>query len=95
MCRSKEISQVHRTRESAVVNSPVQVLFILLPDSISGYGNEWQGDRWTVNWDVREMKSSWPNLSYYLGIYQSKRRRVMEYLWVLGVTARFEKASSK
>ena len=41
------------------------------------------------------MKSSWPNLRYYPGIYLSKRREVMEYLWVLGVTAGFEKASSK
>ena len=78
-----------------MVNSPVQVLFILLPDSISGYGNEWQGDRWRVNWEVREMNSSWPNLRYYPGIYQSKSREFMEYLWVLGVKAGFEKASSK
>jgi hypothetical protein len=41
------------------------------------------------------MKSYWSHLSYYPGIYQFKLRGVMEYFWLLGVTAGFEKASSK
>jgi hypothetical protein len=47
--RNKEISEVRRTRKSAMVNSPVKLLFILLPHGSLGYRNEWQVDRLTVN----------------------------------------------